>query len=327
MTDTLLILMILLQPDTYIWLFALAMAIVSVLLFLLCRRKKAWLRLLALLVAAAGWYVLLYGAFVGVGKLEIRRVELYFSDLPQAFDGYRIVHFSDVHIGSYTGWREQILRRDIDSINAQNADLVAFTGDLQNKRPEEIEPYQELLASIKAKDGVHTVMGNHDYAEYLDVDPVAKEIISHKTMSMEEDIGWKLLLNRHRRIRRGNDSIVIAGMENDGEGRFPQLGDIAQTLRRLKRQSFVIMLEHDPTAWKRKILPHSHAQLTLSGHTHGGQFNFLGWSPASLRYDEYEGLYRYGNRQLFVSTGLGGVIPIRFGVPGEIVVITLKCKK
>jgi hypothetical protein len=116
-------------------------------------------------------------------------------------------------------------------------------------------------------------------------------------------------------------------MENDGEGRFPQLGDIAQTLRRLKRQSFVIMLEHDPTAWKRKILPHSHAQLTLSGHTHGGQFNLFGWSPASLKYREYDGLYRAGDRMLYVTKGLGGVIPFRFGTPGEIVVITLKCKK
>ena len=325
MTTNSLILMILFQPDTYVWLSALCLAVVSAMLFLLCRRhRRLWLQLLSLLFVAIGWYVLLYGTFIGFRQLEVKRMELAFSDLPQAFDGYRIVQVSDVHIGTYTGWREEILRRAIDSINAQQADMVVLTGDLQNKHPKEIVPYMDLLGTIKAKDGVYTVMGNHDYAEYLDIDPVEKDIVSHKTMSLEEDIGWTLLLNSHRRIRRGGDSIVIAGMENDGEGRFPQLGNLAITLRRLKRQSFVVMLEHDPTSWKRKILPHSHTQLTLSGHTHGGQFSIFGWSPASLRYDEYEGLYRAGNRQLFVSKGLGGVIPIRFGETGEIVVITLR---
>ena len=316
--------MILLQPDTYIWLMVLAMTIVSALLFFICRRRKRWFKLLCIVFALACWYILLYGTFIGFGKIEVRRVELAFKDLPEAFDGYRIVQFGDVHAGSYTGWREQILRQAIDSINAQKADLVVFTGDLQNKRAEEIVKHKDILSSIKAKDGIYSVMGNHDYPEYIDAEPIEKMISCEKTMGMEMELGWELLLNSHHRIRRGNQRIVIAGMENDGEGRFPQLGNISSTLSSLNRESFVIMLEHDPTSWRRKILPHSHVQLTLSGHTHGGQFSLFGWSPASLAYREYDGLYRAGNRMLFVTKGLGGVVPFRFGVSGEIVVITLK---
>jgi hypothetical protein len=303
------------------------MAIVSVVLIMLCRRRKLWLKLLCALFMTIGWYILLYGTFIGFGKFEVRHVELSFKDLPEAFDGYRIVQFGDAHVGSYTGWREQMLKRAVDSINAQKADLVVFTGDLQNKRADEIVKHKDVLSSIKAKDGIYSVMGNHDYPEYIDAEPIEKMISCEKTMGMELELGWELLLNSHHRIRRGDQRIVIAGMENDGEGRFPQLGNISSTLSNLNRQSFVIMLEHDPTSWRRKILPHSHAQLTLSGHTHGGQFNLFGWSPASLKYREYDGLYRAGDRMLYVTKGLGGVIPFRFGTPGEIVVITLKCKK
>ena len=145
-------------------------------------------------------------------------------------------------------------------------------------------------------------------------------------MSTEDDLGWYLLNNGYHRIRRGEENIVIAGMENDGEGRFPQLGNITSALIGLNRQSFVIMLEHDPTSWRRKILPHSHCQLTLSGHTHGGQFSLFGLSPAMFSYREHYGMYYAGDRALNVTSGLGGVVPFRFGTPPEIVVITLKKK-
>ena len=139
-------------------------------------------------------------------------------------------------------------------------------------------------------------------------------------------MGWQLLLNSHAVIRRGADSIVIAGMENDGNGtHFPQLGDIEKTLEGVTGNTFVVMLQHDPTSWQRKILPLSHVQLTLSGHTHAMQFSLFGWSPSSLIYRENNGSYTTDEgRAINVSSGLGGFIPFRFGVPGEIVVITLK---
>ena len=125
-------------------------------------------------------------------------------------------------------------------------------------------------------------------------------------------------------LRRGNDSIFIAGMENDGEGRFPQLGNIKDALEGVPYSSFLLMVEHDPTSWRRKILPGSHAQLTLSGHTHGGQMSLLGLSPAMFVYKEHHGFYYAGDRALYVTKGLGGVVPFRLGCSGEIVVFTLK---
>jgi len=284
-------------------------------------KRLSWV--LALLVALA-W---IYGYAVGFYQFEVRHVELTFDDLPEAFDGYRVVQWSDAHVGTLTGGRQEILKRCVDSINAQQADVVAFVGDMQNMRPSEVEPFQKLLGSIRARDGVYSVLGNHDYPEYTNDDDFTKSVNLGRAIRMQEDVGWTVLCNSRQIIRRDGSLIAIAGMENDGEGRFPQLGDIQNTLMGLQRHHFVIMLEHDPTSWRRKILPHSHVQLTLSGHTHGGQLNVFGLSPACLRYHEYDGTYYVGNRVLQVTSGLGGVIPFRLGIPGEIVVITLKSGK
>lgn len=321
------ILMILLSPDTYFWLSALAMAVLTITVYIGCRRaRRRRYRLLGLVTVLLGWYVLLYGFFIGIGRLEVRQEEFASKDLPAAFDGYRIVQISDIHLGSFLGWRQQFLSRIIDSVNAQHADLIVFTGDLQNKEPQEIESFVPMLKRLKAKDGICSVLGNHDYAYYTDLDEIEKSVNVGKTCSAEYEMGWYLLTNGYHRIRRGHDNIVIAGMENDGEGRFPQLGDITSSLIGLNRQSFVIMLEHDPTSWRRKILTHSHCQLTLSGHTHGGQFSLFGLSPAMFRYLEWRGMYYMGERAMNVSSGVGGVVPFRFGVSPEIVVITLRKK-
>ena len=318
-------LMILLDPDTYLWLSAAVLAVITLLAWLLLRRRR-WLRLVVLAAILSAWGMLIYGSFVGIGQLNVRYEEFYSKDLPQAFDGYRIVHFSDVHMGSFTGWRRPILSRFIDSINAQHADLLVFTGDMQNKYPEEVEDGMALLSRLKAKDCICSVLGNHDYSDYSDRDEFTKTRDIGKTISAEQDLGWYVLTNGYHRIRRDSASIIISGMENDGEGRFPQLGNISSALTGLSRQSFVVMLEHDPTSWRRKILPHSHCQLTLSGHTHGGQFSLFGLTPAMFRYREYGGMYYTGERAMNVSTGVGGVVPFRFGVNPEIVVITLKKK-
>ena len=324
---------ILLPPDAYVWLLALGLLLVSVLVFghaFRSYRRSRHLRLCQLLgpaVVAVGWCVLLYSAFVEVSCLKVRRIEFVSADLPPAFDGYRIVQFSDAHVGSFTGWREAILSTAIDSINAQQADMIVFTGDLQNKLSDEIDSKRTLLASLKAPDGVYSILGNHDYPEYVDVDEQEEPLLLSATCAAERSLGWTLLCNEHRTLYRGGDSLVIAGMENDGEGRFPQLGDPVLTLQGLGPQPFIVMLEHDPTSWHRKILPQTRAQLTLSGHTHGGQFALFGWTPASYNFPELGGMYYEGDRALNVSTGLGGVIPMRLGVTPEIVVITLRLRE
>lgn len=320
-------LMILLEPDTYVWLLALAMTLLTLLALFLWRSRRRWLRWTSLSVVVAGWFILFYGSFFGVSCLEVRHEVFVSEDLPKAFDGYRIVQFSDAHVGSFNGWRHDFLRQAVDSINALQADMIVFTGDLQNKQSGDIVPHQQLLSSLKARDGIFSILGNHDYPEYLDLDSRQKQLQLFKTCETEHRMGWNLLLNDHSVIRRGGDSLVIAGMENDGEGRFPQLGNINQTLFSINHDAFVVMLEHDPTSWRRKILPNSHCQLTLSGHTHGGQFSILGFTPAMFTYRDYQGMCYVGKRAMNVSTGLGGVVPIRFGVTPEIVVITLKSSK
>jgi hypothetical protein len=283
--------------------------------------KKGWKVGLALVPLL--WFVLFYGSFVGNNRMEIRRVDLSFADLPASFDGYRIALFSDIHLGSMD---KDFVQRAVDTLNALHADAIVFAGDIQNKQPSEIEPFQDMLSTLKARDGVFSVLGNHDYAEYIDLTPLEAYRNEGETVSREGDMKWSLLMNDHRTIRRSDDYIVIAGMENDGEGRFPQLGDINNTLWGVSTSQFVVMIEHDPSSWRRKILPHCHAQLTLSGHTHGMQFELFGYSPLALMGKEVDGLYKAGPRYLYVSKGLGGVVPFRFGATPEIVVITLHCK-
>ncbi len=283
--------------------------------------KKGWKVGIALVPLL--WLTLLYGAFIGNNKFEVKHVEIAFSDLPAAFDGYRIVQFSDIHLGSMS---KSLMQEAVDSMNAQKADLIAFTGDIQNKQPSEIEPFKEMLSTLKAKDGVFSVMGNHDYSHYMDLDPYHAAENEEMTVNMQEEMNWKVLINTRRLIIHDNDTLVLSGMENDGTGRFPQKGNINYALWGVNRQSFVVMLEHDPSAWRRKILPHSHTQLTLSGHTHGMQFEIFGKSPIAIFAGEYDGLYQMGPRYLYVSKGLGGVVPFRIGATPEIVVITLRKK-
>ncbi|MCI6197507.1 MAG: metallophosphoesterase [Prevotella sp.] len=289
------------------------------------RRKANYGNIVGVVMVVLNWYVLFYGSFVGFDQITVREMTYESAELPESFDGYRIVQFSDAHVGTYIGGREHLLRAVVDTINAQCPDMVVFAGDLQNREPQEIRPFVDVLGGIKAKDGVFSVIGNHDYADYIEATPDIKEENEKETRELERKMGWRLLVNEHEVVRRGADSIVIAGLDNDGDGKkFPQRGDVRKALEGVSDSAFVVMAEHDPTCWRRKILPESRAQLTLSGHTHAMQFMIGNWSPASFVYKEWGGLFSEGTRALIVSTGIGGFIPFRFGVPGEIVVITMR---
>jgi predicted MPP superfamily phosphohydrolase len=213
--------------------------------------------------------------------------------------------------------------------------MIVFTGDMQNIYPEEMIPPMLYFRQLVALDGVYAVLGNHDYAVYQTGTDEEKETNIKLTKDVIRKMGFDLLLNEHRIIRRDSDSIVLAGMENWGLAkRMPRKGDVKKTLAGLNsqqstakgQQPFTLMLQHDPSCWREKILPECHAQLTLSGHTHGGQFSIFGWSPAALSYNEWQGMSYEGSRALFVSTGAGSLIPFRLNQPREIVVITLRKK-
>ena len=317
------------------------------LVYFLCRSllPRRYARKTGAALAAIVILLIGYGMTYGFERLMVREVTYASSDLPAAFNGYRIVHFTDAHVGTYDGSRSWMLRRMVDRINAQHADAVVFTGDLENLSPEDLDGKLSELSRIWAPDGVFSVLGNHDYAIYRDVDDATRERDNLRTQQLERQMGWQLLMNEHRVIRRDSDSIVIAGMENWGKvERMPRLGDVGKTLagidssalrsaasgdsirRATGTRPFVIMLQHDPSCWREKILPECHAQLTLSGHTHGGQFSLFGWSPVALSSSEWGGFYYEGDRALFVSTGVGGLIPFRLNMSGEIVVVTLRVK-
>ena len=305
------------------------LVVVPLLLVLLCRwllPKRHW-RKGAIACTLVVWGLVLYGHLVGYQQLEVHRYDYVSADLPQAFDGYRIVQFSDAHVGTMTGSRQWLMQRAVDSINALQPDVIVFTGDLQNLQPDELRQHMAVLRQLRAKDGVYSILGNHDYPTYLDCDEATKASLVQQTIQLERKLGWRLLLNEHSIVRRDSDSIIIAGMENWGSvKRMPRKGDVQKTLAGLGQHPFILMLQHDPSAWDEKILPECQAQLTLSGHTHGGQFEFLGWSPASLSYKEWGGWTYKDGRAMFVSTGLGALIPFRLGMPGEIVQITLRVK-
>ena len=307
-----------------------AFFVAPLVIFFLCRylMPRRWGKKVGICLSLLVILFALYGMFVGYEQLEVRHIEFRSKDLPAAFDGYRIVQFSDAHIGTMTGNRKWLLQRAVDSMLALRPDMIVFTGDLQNVYPEEQEEHLPQLQRLKAPDGIYSVLGNHDYPIYEPDDSLTKEANAKKTQEWERKAGWTLLMNEHRVIHRDSDSIVIAGMENWGTvKRMPRKGDVKKTLAGLDDPSFILMLQHDPTAWRELILPQCRAQLTLSGHTHGGQVNVFGFSPAIFGYDEYEGWVYEGDRAMFISTGLGALIPFRLGLPGEIVVITLRKQK
>lgn len=317
------------------YMFVLALSVIPKLLFCLCslagmglskamHMRHNYGNHTGIVAALGSLYVLFTGCMTGVGNLNVRRMTLEFDSLPTAFDGYRIVQFSDAHLGSI---KPDLLERAVAEINDMKPDAIVFTGDLQNMLPDEIVPHTATLSSLKARDGVFSVLGNHDYSIYTDLPPRQKVENEKTTQRLERSMGWRLLMNEHHTIRRGADSIVMAGYENDGKRPFPSKGSLAKALRGVDSNAFVVMLQHDPSAWRRNILTHSNAQLTLSGHTHGGQISIMGWRPTKLVGKEDAGLYDEDGRKLFVSIGLGGVLPFRFHSDPEIVEITLKTRK
>jgi predicted MPP superfamily phosphohydrolase len=283
--------------------------------------RRNWGNYVGLVLVLAELYILFHGTMVGTDRLNVRQVTIEFDDLPKAFDGYRIAQFTDVHLGSM---KDELMLRAVTAIDDMRPDLIVFTGDIQNMGPDELPRFAQTLKRLKAKDGVMSVLGNHDYSRYVNLPPDEALRNERMTRDFETSVGWQLLLNDNRIVRRGSDSIVIAGGENDGRPPFPAKADLKKAMRGIHAKSFVVMLQHDPSAWRRHILPLTNAQLTLSGHTHGGQISLFGLRPTELVGKEYDGLYVEGKRKLFVSTGLGGFVPFRFYMNPEVVEITLK---
>ncbi len=283
-------------------------------------------RITGLTLAFLSMLIIGYGYFFGRSKFTVTERTYTFNDLPDAFDGYRIAHISDLHAGTFRHGHEKDLTRIVNLINSLNCDAVMFTGDLVNHRSSELIGLDTIFSRIKARDGVFSVMGNHDYSMYMQY---PHDSLRQKDVDLlrryERSYGWTLLSNEHRIIRRGNDSIAIVGVENSGRPPFPSYGDLRAATRGLKKRDFMILLSHDPTHWQREVVPRSNIQLTLSGHTHAGQFRIMGWSPVKHVYDEWSGTYQKDGQTLSITDGIGAVMfPFRFGAWPEVNLIKLK---
>lgn len=276
------------------------------------------------------WVTLaLYGHFYGRFGFETKHLTVQHDKLPEAFNGYRIIHISDLHLDGWAG-KEEKLQEIVDSINNQNADLVCFTGDLVSITSDELKPFIPVLSKIKAKDGVVSILGNHDYMPYTKWSGLSEKDRLMKVAELQrmerEELGWKLLMNENTLIRRGNDSIAVLGSENQSLGVHNVIvkGDLKKTMQGTDGM-FRILLTHDPTHWRGEVLGKTDIPLTLSGHTHGGQVNILGlFYVSTFIYKEDAGFYTENNQNLYINIGLGGTAPLRIGATPEITVIELK---
>ena len=285
------------------------------------RKAFRW-GLLSLLVPPV---VIAYGTLVERNRFEVKEVVLEFDDLPKSFDGYRIVHLSDIHARSFSRRAKQ-MQKAVDMIKGTDPDLVAFTGDLISLVPEELDIITPALGRIKAKDGVVSVLGNHDYCMYSDLPSEAKEKHLEELIAREKSLGWIVLMDENRFIRKGNDSIAVIGVQNiSASVHFPSKGDLKKASEGTEG-AFRIVLTHDPLHWESEILGQDYP-LTLSGHTHAMQLSLFGWSPSSLMFKHNKGLYTSdsGTQYLYINVGLGETIfPARIGARPEITLITLK---
>lgn len=280
---------------------------------------------LGLVFALLSFSLFVYGFVAGWKKLKVREVSIESYDLPVAFDGYRILQISDLHIGSFSGSGKKMIDRLVRLVNDQEADLIVFTGDLVNICASELEPFTHVLSQLNAKDGVFSILGNHDYGLYGKWESLRQQEENlDRLKALERSLGWDLLLNENRLIRRGDASIAIIGVENIGKPPFPKFGDLREAMKGLPDKIYKVLLSHDPSHWRREVLPETDIQLTLSGHTHGMQLRFGRFSISRWAYPEWGGLYKEGERSLYVSLGIGGSVLFRVGAWAEVNVITLR---
>lgn len=310
------------------------------------------------------WLILFcWGYFFGRYFHEVKPVTISCKGLPKAYDGFRIVQISDLHLDGWKGHEDELLGI-VNEINALKPDAIVFTGDLISLDESELKPFIPILSQLKSPNGVVSIMGNHDYIPYnrslSDKDRAYK--ISDLQRMQREELGWKLLLNDNcpvfpkgfdkpnpafgtinsnphsdlpvsestpsLRGRVGGKAAFVSfiGCENQSMGihHIITRGDLKKASEGTEGH-YPIILTHDPTHWRGEIVK-GRPSLTLSGHTHAGQFRVLGWSVARFIYDEYDGLYTDGDHNLYVNIGLGGTMPMRIGATPEISIITLKAK-
>jgi hypothetical protein len=273
---------------------------------------------------------LTWGIVSGAYDYRVKRRTISLKNLPSSFDGLKILQISDIHSGSF--WNTEAVKKGVKIIMEQQADVIFFTGDLVNNTADEMVPYMEVFNKIKAPLGVFSVFGNHDYGDYVGWPSIeAKKQNLEDLKTVHKNLGWRLLMNEHERLTRGNDSIGVLGIENWGnKGKFPKYGIMKDAVKGTEDLPVKLLLSHDPSHWRGQVLPeYPDIDVMFAGHTHGMQFGVeiagIKWSPIKYMYKEWADLYTEGEQHLYVNRGFGFLgYPGRFGILPEITVIELK---
>lgn len=292
--------------------------------------RRKFVSQVALGIAAIPFASLLYGMYKGKYNFRVLNYTLHFEDLPEAFDGYRITQISDIHSGSFDN--KEKIEYAVNLINEQESDVLLFTGDMVNNKASEMLPWKETFGKLKAKDGKFSVLGNHDYGDYVDWRTPEEKIQNLEDLKdIQKEIGFDLLLNESRYLEKNNQRLALIGVENWGTAGFKQAGDLEKAKSQIQSEDFKILMTHDPSHWEAKVLKDPyHYHLTLSGHTHGMQFGieipgWIKWSPAKWRYKQWAGIYTELGQYINVNRGFGFLgYPGRVGIWPEITVIELK---
>ncbi|NHF59700.1 metallophosphoesterase [Flavobacteriaceae bacterium TP-CH-4] len=275
------------------------------------------------------FFVIVYAIFMARYRFKVRHLKLKFSNLPNSFDGLRIVQISDTHLGSFNH-KYHVFDRAVKLINHLEPDFIFFTGDLVNNFQWEVRGWKSTFDKLSAKKGKYSVLGNHDYGDYSEWEtPKAKQDNFEGIKKFHADIGFKLLLNEAKVVALNGESIAVVGVENWGHPPFKQYGDLQKALETVNDIPFKILLSHDPSHWSGEVVKETDIALTLSGHTHGMQAGIhlknSQWSPIKYKYEHWAGLYSQGNQYLYVNRGLGWLgFPGRLGMRPEITCIDFK---
>ena len=291
--------------------------------------RLKFLNYIALGMAAIPFATLIYGMFKGAFDFRVRKERVVLSNLPDAFNGLKIVQISDIHSGSFISTKP--LEEAVKIVMAQNADVIFFTGDLVNDRATEVEPFMDILSRIKAPMGVFSTFGNHDYGDYTTWESrEAKEKNLHDLKMIHAQLGWKLMLNEYVALKKNDSEIGLIGVENwGGNLHFTKYGDMKKASHGTEKYPVRLLLSHDPSHWNTQVIKeYKNIDLTFSGHTHGFQFGIeipgFKWSPSQYVYKQWAGMYSEGNQYLYVNRGLGFLgYPGRVGIMPEITVVEL----
>ncbi|WP_273565751.1 metallophosphoesterase [Maribacter halichondriae] len=275
------------------------------------------------------FFVILYAVFSAVYRFKVHHIKLKCDVLPTNFKGLRIVHISDLHLGSFN-FKYHVLDRAIKKINHLRPDFIFFTGDLVNNFAWELRGWDSVLNQLSAKQGKYAVLGNHDYGDYSRWESQKEKQDNFRGIrDFYKKIGFKLLMNEAGLFEKTNERMAIIGVENWGNPPFKQYGDLQKALKKVNDIPFKILLSHDPSHWREEVAHHTNIALTLSGHTHGMQAGInlknKKWSPIKYKYEHWAGLYKESKQYLYVTRGLGWMgFPGRLGMRPEITYIQLE---